>query len=275
MNILSAVPDTATIGTQTICVASGKGGVGKTTVAINLSIALTDAGYKVLCFDADLGLANAQIGFRCETTYNLSHVILGEKTMAEILVKTAYGVTLVPGASGLEQIAALNRMESAQIIQAFSSLTETYDYMVIDCAAGISPSVLAFLQGSHLRVIVGTKELTSIADAYSLLKVMINDYGLDNLIYVPNMVANERQGRALFDSMNTIVQKFLYTPLLYLGSLTQDKNVNLSWQKSVPVIKLALDSVFASDIHKLAAGLAELRSDSIASRGSQFFMERT
>jgi len=275
MDILNAVKDIATKGTQTICIASGKGGVGKTTFAINLSIALTDAGYKVLYFDADLGLANAQIGFCCESKYNLSHVILGEKTMSEILVKTDYGVTLVPGANGLEQMAALNRMQSAQIIQAFSSLTETYDYMVVDCAAGIAPSVLAFLQGSQFRVIVGTKDLTSITDAYSLLKVMINDYGLDNLIYVPNMVASERHGRALFDSMNTVVQKFLYTRLLYLGSLVQDNNVSLSWQKSVPVIKLALDSVVTSNLHKLTAGLVELRSDSIASRGSQFFMDRT
>jgi flagellar biosynthesis protein FlhG len=232
-------------------------------------------GYKVLYFDADLGLANAQIGFRAESPYNLSHVIFGEKTMSEILVKTAYGVTLVPGASGLEHMAALNRMQSAQIIQAFSSIAESYDYMVVDCAAGISPSVLSFLQGSQLRVIVGTKELTSIADAYSLLKVMINDYSLDNLIYVPNMVESEREGRALFDSMNTVVQNFLYTRLRYLGSVAQDRSVNTSWQKSVPAIKLAPDSVLASNIHKLAAGLAELKSDSIASGGSQFFMGRT
>jgi flagellar biosynthesis protein FlhG len=261
-------------GTQTICIASGKGGVGKTTFAINLSIALSDAGYSVLYFDADLGLANAQIGFRADTPYNLSHVMLGTKTLSEILIKTEYNVTLVPGASGLEQMAGLTRLQSAQIIQAFSSLPDSYDYMIIDCAAGISPSVLSFLQGSQLRLIVGTKELTSIADAYSLLKVMINDYELSNLIYVPNMVGSEREGRALFDSMNTVVQNFLYTRLHYLGSAALDKAVNLSWQKSVPAIKLAPDSAFASDMKSLAAALVADNSDLIVSSGSQFFMER-
>ncbi len=265
---------TAATGTQTICIASGKGGVGKTTFAINLSIALSDAGYKVLYFDADLGLANAQIGFRSESQFNLSHVMLGEKTMSEILVKTAYGVTLVPGASGIEQMAALDKVQSAQIIQAFSSLAETYHYMVVDCAAGISPSVLTFLQGSQLRMVVGTKELTSIADAYSLLKVMVNDYKLDNLIYVPNMVESEREGRVLFNSMNTVVQNFLHTRLRYLGSVERDETVNASWQKSIPMIKLAPGAVVTSNIKKLAAGLAEIEPSSMSGGGSQFFMER-
>jgi len=274
MDISNAVKDIATKGTRTICIASGKGGVGKTTFAINLSIALTDAGYKVLYFDADLGLANAQIGFYCESKYNLSHVISGEKTLSEILVETDYGVSLVPGGSGLEQMAVLNEMQSAKLIQAFSSLVDTYDYMVVDCAGGIASSVLAFLQGSKFRIIVGTKELTSIADAYSLLKVMINEYKLDNLIYVPNMVKSEREGCDLFNSVNTVVQNFLHTRLQYLGSVTHDTSVNLSWQKSVPVIRLAADSVIASNFHKLAARLAELRSDSITRSGPQFFMER-
>ena len=136
---------------EVIGIASGKGGVGKTTVSVNLAIALANSGKKVFLFDADLGLANAQIAMGLRTEFNFSHVLSGEKKLKDILLRHQSGVTLVPGASGVQQRAALGQIETAAIIQAFSELNDDMDYLIIDMAAGISPSVLTLLGACHRK----------------------------------------------------------------------------------------------------------------------------
>lgn len=262
------------MSTKTICIASGKGGVGKTTLSINLATALVESGNKVLYFDADMGLANAQIGLGAESTLNLGHVISDLVTLPEILIKTQFGIDLISGASGITALAAIDTLESASIIQLFSSLPEAYDFLIVDCAAGISPSVLSFLHGCQHRVIVGTTDLSSIADAYALIKIMATDYQLEEMIYLPNLVGTERQGRRLFDSMNNVAQNFLATQLTYLGSIPSDPLVNASWRKSTPFMKLSPTSPMASSIRKVAAGLAVQSSQPFTGSGVQFFMER-
>jgi flagellar biosynthesis protein FlhG len=262
------------VATKTICIASGKGGVGKTTLSINLAMALVESGNKVLYFDADMGLANAQIGLGSESMLNLSHVVNDLVTLPEIVIKTRFGIDLISGASGIAELAAIGTLESASIIQSFSSLPESYDFLIVDCAAGISPSVLSFLHGCQHRVIVGTTDLSSIADAYALIKVLVTDYRLEDLVYLPNLVENQRQGRKLFDSMNTVAQNFLATQLTYLGSIVKDPLVNSSWRKSMPFIKMAPTSLMSSCIRNVAAGLAEQRGQPFNGSGVQFFMER-
>ena len=131
--------------TEVIGIASGKGGVGKTTVSINLAVALAQRGHDVMLFDADLGLANAQIALGCRCPYNLSHFLSGEKTLEEIIVTTRYGVKLVPGASGMREMANLSVLQAARIVQAFSALEDDLDYLIVDMAAGIAPAVLSFM----------------------------------------------------------------------------------------------------------------------------------
>jgi flagellar biosynthesis protein FlhG len=126
---------------QVIGVASGKGGVGKTTVSVNLAVALAERGHEVMLLDADLGLANVQIALGVQSSYNLSHVLRGEKTLNEVIVKTRSGVRLVPGASGVRQMAALDATRIAAIINAFGEIQDRVDYLVVDVAAGLSPPV--------------------------------------------------------------------------------------------------------------------------------------
>ena len=187
---------------QVIGVASGKGGAGKTTVAINLAVALAMRGHKVMLLDADLGMANAQIALGAHAPFNISHVLNGSKTLQEVLVTTAQGVRLVPGASGLRNIAALDAGQIATMIHSFDSLDEPVDYLVVDVAAGIAPAVLEFMAACQRRFVVVCDQPSSIADAYGLIKVMSTEQSLDEIYLIPNMVGSAQEGRQLYRRLN-------------------------------------------------------------------------
>jgi flagellar biosynthesis protein FlhG len=262
------------VNTKTICIASGKGGVGKTTLSINLAMALVESGRRVLYFDADMGLANAQIGLGSQSILNIGHVLNNLVSLPEIVLKTPHGIDLIAGASGLAELASVNQIEAANIIRQFSSLPDEYDVLIVDCAAGISPSVLSFMEGCQLRVVVGTSDLSSIADAYGLIKVMVGDLGLSDFFFLPNLVENERQGARLFESMNKVVQNFLSVKLNYAGSVPKEPLVDASWRKSTPLVKLAPTSVMTTAVRKVANALMDHQGQSFSARGVQFFMER-
>ena len=160
---------------QVIGVASGKGGAGKTTVSINLAVALAMRGHKVMLLDADLGMANAQIALGAHAPFNISHVLNGEKTLDEVMVTTKQGIRLVPGASGLRDIAALGTQQIASMVRAFDSVQEPVDYLVVDVAAGIAQAVLDFMAACQRRCVVVCDQPSSIADAYGLIKVMATE----------------------------------------------------------------------------------------------------
>ena len=185
---------TKTSTTQVICIASGKGGVGKTVIAVNLAVALQDMCKRVMLLDCDLDMANAHIALGTKCDYNLSHFLNGEKTIEEITVTTRYGVRLVPGASGLKHMAAISQLQAASIVQAFSTLDEELDYLIVDISAGISPSTLAFMVACPRRFIVVRDDPLSIADAFATMKVLIEDYGLNEIYLLPNGMSSQRVG---------------------------------------------------------------------------------
>ena len=203
--------------TQVIGIASGKGGVGKTTVSVNLAVALQLMGERVMLLDADLGLANAQIALGCRCDYNLSHFLSGEKTLQEIVITTRAGVRLVPGASGMQEMAALGELQAASIVQAFSELEDDIDYLIVDMAAGISPAVLAFMGACPRRFIVVRDDPSSIADAYGTIKVLIQDHGLDEIYLVPNGMHSQQEGQVLFERINQVCARFLNHSVKYLS----------------------------------------------------------
>jgi flagellar biosynthesis protein FlhG len=222
--------------TQVIGIASGKGGVGKTTVSVNLAVALQLMGERVMLLDADLGLANAQIALGCRCDYNLSHFLSGEKTLQEIVITTRAGVRLVPGASGMQEMAALGELQAASIVQAFSELEDDIDYLIVDMAAGISPAVLAFMGACPRRFIVVRDDPSSIADAYGTIKVLIQDHGLDEIYLVPNGMHSQQEGQVLFERINQVCARFLNHSVKYLGTIEHDELILAALKKYQSVL---------------------------------------
>lgn len=262
------------VRTEIIGVASGKGGVGKTTVAVNLAIALHQSGHRVMLFDADLGLANSQITMGCTCPFNLSHFMSGQKTLQEIIVTTRQGVQLIPGASGVSELAALNRLQASRVVQSFSALEEEIDYLIVDMAAGISPSVLAFMGACQRRFIVVRDDPSSIADAYGMIKVLIQEYDLNEIYIIPNAVRNHEDGQNLFRRINQVCAQFLNYTTRYLGPIQNDDLILEGQRRFEPVLEYAPSSKGARDFHRLAKATTELSPILHVSGGMLFFVER-
>jgi flagellar biosynthesis protein FlhG len=260
--------------TQIIGVASGKGGVGKTTVSVNLAVKLASLGKKVMIFDADLGLANAQLALGIRTPYNFSHVLSGEKTLSEVIVEGPSGVKLVPGASGIQRMAALGAQETASIIQVFSEIEDDLDYLIVDVAAGLSDAVMAFMCACQHRIVVVKNEPYSIADAYSTIKVMMQEYKLDRIHLLPNGVESQREGERLFKSINTVVQNFLDGQIKYLHSISADSAVMRAMKASQPLVNYAPASIAAREIGELSEKVMSLEANVPLNGNIQFFVER-
>ncbi|MDO7636166.1 MAG: MinD/ParA family protein [Porticoccaceae bacterium] len=264
----------AKASTQIIGVASGKGGVGKTTVSINLAVKLASLGKKVMIFDADLGLANAQLALGIRAPFNFSHVMSGEKTLSEVIIDGPSGVKLVPGASGIQHMASLTGTETAGIIQAFSEIEDELDYLIVDVAAGLSDAVMAFMSACQYRIVVLKNEPYSIADAYGTIKVMMQQHNLDRILLVPNGVESQKEGERLYTSINSVIQNFLGGQVKYLYSISADDMVVRSIKASQPLVTYAPTSAASRDFTQLAKQVMALDSEVPMSGKIQFFVER-
>lgn len=259
---------------QVIGISSGKGGVGKTTVTTNLAAAIAARGQNVLILDGDLGLANAQIALGTSSSKNISHVLKGECDLQDILVQAAPGISLIPGASGLREMAELGSTQITGIIHAFSSLETPADFLLIDTAAGLSSSVVELLSASQRRLVVMRDEPSSIADAYGLIKLMVKEENLDEIYLLPNMVGNQLEGQQLFRLVNEVSRKFLGHSLGYLTSIENDELMLEAIRQHSPVLTHAPGSSSARDFRRLAQMICDLPQITRPTGRIQFFMER-
>lgn len=228
--------------TRIITVTSGKGGVGKTSISLNLSLSLASKGFKVCLFDADLGLANVNILTGIYPKKDLESVIYGQLGLSEIIIRDFQGIDIIPGSSGVEKIADLSRAQTDTLINAFLDL-EAYDYFIFDTSAGISPQVLSFCMASNEIVLVVTCEPTSLTDAYSMLKVLSKYQYTSPVKVVINQVKSGKAAQKAYVQLKETVKKFLSIKVEPLGVVASDKNVRAAVISQTPFFILFPDTI--------------------------------
>ncbi|WP_461516065.1 MinD/ParA family protein [Porticoccus sp.] len=257
-----------------IAVTSGKGGVGKTNIAVNLAVSLANRQRAVLLFDADLGLANVDIALGLKPQYDIRHVFSGERTLEEILLEGPGGIRVVPASSGVSNMASLLPQQQAGIIRAFSELTVPIDTLIVDTPAGIDSSVLTFTRACQEILVVICDEPTSITDAYALIKVLNRECGVKRFQVVANMVDRAIQGRQLFEKILRVTDRFLDVQLGFLGAIPRDDYLRRAVQQQTPVVQAYPRSQSAIALNKLAAAVVNGIAGSRDLGGLSFFVER-
>jgi flagellar biosynthesis protein FlhG len=234
----SGVSTKASAGThpvQTIAVTGGKGGVGKTSVSVNLATACAAAGKRVLLLDGDLGLANVDVFLGLSPRYTLAHVLSGEHTLEEVIIDTPQGFRIVPAASGVATMANLGAAEHMGLVQAFSTLSQGLDMLIVDTAAGLSHSVMQFSQAAQHVLVVLCDEPASMTDAYALVKVLSRNHGVRRFRVLANMTTSPGEGAALFDKFERVTGKFLDVTVEYVGEIPDDSYMRKAIREQRPV----------------------------------------
>lgn len=214
---------------RVITVTSGKGGVGKTSLSVNLALQLREQGKKVIILDADFGLANVEIMLGIRPQYNFADLIFKNMSIEEIITEGPMGVGFISGGSGVQDLVNLDKEKLKKLIAKLVKLDSLYDVIIIDTGAGIADSVIEFVLNSPEVLLVVTPEPTSITDAYSLLKAVNRNKEFDrehkSIKVVANRVDNPEEGQEIFDKISVVVSKFLNIQLEYLGYIPLDKQL--------------------------------------------------
>lgn len=194
---------------QVICVASGKGGTGKTIVAANLAVLLAREGLNTFLVDADFGLANAHLLLGLEPAHDISSVLSGEKNISEIVVQGPEGMNLIPGGSGFSELTMLGDEKFLHLIKELKNLEENADIIIIDLPAGINPQVMCLLGAAHEIIVVTTPEITSLVDAYALIKSLTGMYDKVTPHIVVNRAPDKSRAIVAFQKIFNVTKKHL------------------------------------------------------------------
>ena len=243
---------------KTIGIASGKGGVGKTTLATNLALSLAKANYRVMLVDGDFGLANVQLALGIQTPFNIGHLIKGEKSLKEVVTTTREGLMVLPGASGVGSLANLDAEQMQDFIKGLNNPLEPLDFLIFDAAAGISDNVTLLLKECDQTLIVVKDEPSSIADAYGIIKVLKTECAYESVGIISNCVQSEKAAHSLHVRLNSACIKFLGIDYPLIGFVEDDKSILEAAKKYKPVIDAFPSSRAAANFRSLTKRIASL-----------------
>ncbi len=260
--------------TRTISITSGKGGVGKTSIVVNLAMILHKKGYRVLILDGDLGMANVDIMLKVRAQKNIHDLIIGEAKLEEILVEVEDGLTLIPGGSGLYDLQNLKVFERQFLLDQVSGLGQKYDYMLIDTSPGIDNNVLYLNAAAQEICVVLNPDPSSFADSYALIKVLNQRCRENRFSIICNQVRDEQEGAKIFRKLDEVVQKFLYVSLDYKGSIPSDLNLRQATKNQQLVTQSFSQSPSAHALTKLAKSFESYQALDECKGNLQFFWEQ-
>lgn len=237
---------------HTICISSGKGGVGKTSLAVNLAFALLHRGERVLIVDGDLGLANVDVMLGISAKQTIQDVIERGGDPMESIVYPESNLGVLPASSGVPHMVSLGPDEQEQIADILSSYFSSFSYVLIDTAAGIGSSVLWFNTFAQHNMVLLNADPTSLTDVYALVKVLSREYGRKIFHVLLNSVSSEKEARQTYESLASAARKFLSLDLRYFGSIPKDEAVMKAVRRQKPFVQGAPKSSAALAVHGLA-----------------------
>ena len=255
---------------RVIAITSGKGGVGKTNIAANLSYALASMNQKTLILDADTGLANIDLILGLTPKYNLYHLLNGQKTLEEIIVKGPGGIMILPSSSGIADMADLSKGHKLTLVDEINHLKDRPDFMLIDTAAGIAANVMYFNMAAKEIIVVTSPEPPSITDAYALMKILNKNYAKKRFQLIVNMVRSPGEAKEVFGRLRTVTDHFLNIHLEYLGYVLYDEKFQEAVKRQKALMELYPSSVGSRCLRQIAEKLLK-ESPEVQEEGSVVF----
>ncbi len=221
---------------EIISVTSGKGGVGKSSVSVNLAILMQQLRKKVLVLDADIHLGNVDLICGVRSRYTIADVVTKNIPLNEVIVKGPGGIDILPASSAVSELIEMEDVILRKLASAFAGLQRAYDTIIVDTGAGIASTVLSFVLGSDKVILLVTPDPASIADAYAVIKVIKHWRVALPVVMVPNRVKTEAEGESIYKKMNLMVQKFLSSFIDYGGSIVEDEHLSRSVKLQQPLV---------------------------------------
>jgi flagellar biosynthesis protein FlhG len=233
------VPAAAPKRMRTLAVTSGKGGVGKSNVAVNVALEMAALGQRVSLLDADLALANADVLLGLNPQYHLGHVLQGQRTLREVVIEVTERLWLIPGGSGVEELANLSRQQHTRLIADLQAFESEADCMIIDTAAGLAGNVTGVLRAADEVIIVTTPDPTALVDSYAVIKVVHQQAPTKPIWVVVNNVVGVGDAERIFAQLQMAATRFLDRRLKLLGTIPRDAELVEAVREQVPVVQYA------------------------------------
>ncbi|MFW6415692.1 MAG: MinD/ParA family protein [Thermodesulfobacteriota bacterium] len=256
-------------------VSSGKGGVGKTNISVNLACSLSRMGYNTVLLDADLGLGNVDVLLGLAPKYNLFHLFFKQVELDKILLETRYDFRILPAASGVSEMLTLSSGQKLELLEAMDVLEDEVDFFLVDTGAGINENVLYFNMAVQNRIIVVTPEPTSLTDAYALIKVLHVQHGVDHFKVLVNFARDSKEAKQVFSKLYAACDYFLNEVSLdWLGFIPQDDAVPSAVIQQVPFCESAPDSLAAKNISSITENIVSWNGDEQLDGNIKFFWKK-
>lgn len=256
---------------RTIAIASGKGGVGKTNITVNLAIGLSRFNKKVLVLDADLGLSNIDVILNLATKYNIRHLLNGEKKMQDLIVEGPHGIKVLPASSGIQELTSLNEFQKLRLIEELDKYEEHVDYLLIDTSSGISENVSFFCTAAQEIIVVTSAEPTAMTDAYALIKVLFTKYQEKNFRILVNNVKSSGEATEVYKRLTSAADRFLSISLDYIGFVPHDRNLPEAVKQQKALIDIYPASEASVSLMEIAGKIS--KESNISVKGTlQFFL---